>query len=410
MCRILHIVIRKLSTLIVCWCCASAVCAQSDTIQNATELSLYLHAGKLIKIHGEYPENKISTLSEIHIGRKLNGKKAWHGTFSYPTAGISLVHVQFGNQDVLGSAIAVVPSMRFQKWKNNTRWSWRAGLGIAGFNKPYNAELNARNLVIGSRIANLTMFQVEMNKLLSKKIRYSLGISFTHSSNAHIAVPNIGANIISLFAGIHFTNTPALLRAKTNANTKKRLYEKWVPGVETGLGMHEFQGTVRPTSGPIYFTYNQSVFVNHRFVSNRIFSFGLQHVYYTSYKAYIDSQELFPIEISAENKSHQITLFMGYAWQYGRTDLFVQAGVCIYNPFIHELEKVWDLPKHGLLYQYTASKIGYRIHAYSCDNSSRHQIDPYFQLAVKTNGGTADFLEVAIGAAFGRTETTSNKH
>ncbi len=376
--------------------------AQTDSLSTIQEISLHEHVGRLVKIHGEYPENKISTLTELHLGWKLKGKKNWHRSYQFPTAGISLLHAQFGNQDVLGQAIALIPSLRFEKWTNKTRWSWRAGLGVAGFNKPFDVETNPKNLVIGSRFTNMTMFRFEMSRPFAGKFRYAIGVSFTHCSDAHIAVPNIGANLLSVHAGLSFCNQPSLLINQNARKAKQKIHDLWKPGAEFIFGLHEFQGTTRPIDGPMHFIYGESVFVSHQFTSCRTFSIGLNHYYYTSYLDYMSSQELFPQGTNLRSKAHQVVLFTGYEWHFGKISFFVQAGVSLYNPFIEAMNKVWDLPKHGLLYSYTSNKIGYRIHFLSDAVQNKIAFDPYFHLAVKTNGGTADFLEFALGASFGR--------
>src|SRR5687768_2174905 len=134
--------------------------AQADTLRPALSLSLTAHIGKLIKIHGEYPDNDISSLTELSMLWKTQVAQPWQRYYHYPSAGISLLHAQFGNQDVLGNAIALIPHMRFERWKKQTRVSWRAGLGIAWFDRPYDAIGNPRNLVIGSSLANMSMIAI----------------------------------------------------------------------------------------------------------------------------------------------------------------------------------------------------------------------------------------------------------
>ncbi len=381
--------------------------AQTDSIPNVSELELNGHVGRLVKIHGEYPENDISSLIEFHIAQNLNGKKSWHNDFKKPSAGLSLLHAQFGNQDILGQALGIIPTMRFENWRNKTRWSWRAGLGIAGFNKPYDAVDNPRNLVIGSRFTNMTMLRIEMSKPLSKKMRYNIGLSYTHCSDAHIAVPNIGANLISITAGISFCNQPEMLNTKKAFTKPQRAHEKWDAGAHFIFGMHEFQGTIRPVDGTMYFVYGENLHVSKKIRPGRNFSMGLNHQYYTSYHDYILSQELFPPGTKIRNKSHNIVAYLGYEWQYGRTALLLEAGLNLYNPFISEINKVWDLPKHGLLYVYTANKIGYRFYFTYKENPNAVTFKPYISIAVKTNGGTADFLEFAIGTKIIRAKIRS---
>src|SRR5690606_17300344 len=121
--------------------------------------------------------NDITTLTELNISWKLRGKRYWHQLYHYPSAGFSFIHAQLGNQDVLGQAYSFIPSMRYEKWKNETRWAVRVGLGLAYFTSPYHSQRNPENLVMGSPVANMSLLKIEMSRPLGKMFRYNVGLS-----------------------------------------------------------------------------------------------------------------------------------------------------------------------------------------------------------------------------------------
>ena len=386
---------KLLLTILVCIQATSGH-SQDSLMSPVFQAGLDLHVGHLIKIHGENPPSDVSSLTELNLIWKTQGRQQWQIDYGLPAVGVSLIHAQFGNQDVIGQALGIIPIMRFEKWKGKTRWSWRAGMGIAGFNKPYSDE-NPKNLVIGSRFTNMSMLRLEMSRPLTKKLRFNIGLSYTHCSDAHIAVPNIGANIPAFTAGISFCNKPELL---DHSSPKKRMpafYPKWYPAAAVMMGIQEFSGTVRPVSGPKYVVYGASIYATHGFNSKGKLSMGLNYHYYEAYHDYIILEELFASAGDAKKKAQTLVLFAGYEWNYGRFAVFLQAGINIYNPFMEKLNKVWDLPKHGLLHQWTSNKIGYKFYLLKGCPMQLHAFNPYIACAVKTNGGTADFLELAIG-------------
>ncbi|MBX7051907.1 MAG: acyloxyacyl hydrolase [Flavobacteriales bacterium] len=375
--------------------------AQADTTTKLPlSHELNVHAGSLIKIHGEYPDNDVSTLIEYNISRKLTQTNCWQTSFGTPSSGISFIHAQFGNQSVLGQAIGIIPMLRFEKWKNQTRFSIRAGFGLAWFNKPYDALSNPENLVIGSKFANMSSLQIGIAHPLGKRLRVNLGMSFTHCSDAHVAVPNIGANLVAGYLGFAWCNRSLDLNSYHCAKTNKRTWKRWSPGVSTIFGLHEFPGTIRPTNGPLYFVYGENIFFQNEIKNHRIFSVGLNHHAYNAYRDYIETQELFSSDSPLKWKSHTVVFYLGYEWCYGHVSLFVQAGANIYAPFLQKINEVWDLPKHGPLYRYTANKLGYRFQLHSTEQKYLHVLNPFLSIAVKTNGGTADFLEFSCGMAF----------
>lgn len=394
----------RLWSILISVCVSNVISGQDSTAFPVLQTELNFHVGKLVKIHGEYPPTDITSLTELNLSWKTRGNKYWQTLYCFPSVGFSLTHAQFGNQDVLGQAIGFVPTMRFEKWKEDTRWSIRAGLGVAYFTKPYNSSSNPENLVIGSPWANMSLLKMEFSKPLFNRFRYNVGLSLMHCSNAHVDVPNIGANLIAFHAGISFSNKPELLKTESE-KTKSIVPRKPLRlGIQTILGIHEFKGTTRPVDGPKYFVYGASVFASKSFKPKRRISVGMNYHYYTAYHDYALLQELYQSDEDIKKKSQNLVLFGGCEWNYGRMAFYVQLGINLYNPFLHEMNKVWDLPKNRFINLWTANKIGYKLYAYS-QNGTRsgydYLLNPYLNMAVKTNGGTADFLELGIGIEIG---------
>jgi hypothetical protein len=371
---------------------------QRDTTDAVLSAGFQLHAGRLVKIHGEYPPNNISTVAEASVLWKCRGGKNWHGAHGYPSAGFSLVHAQFGNQDVLGQSVGAIPMLRHEHYFSRSFISVRAGLGLAWFNKPYDAISNPANLVIGSSFANMTLFAAEYNYCAGKHWLLKTGFSFLHCSGAHMTVPNIGANLPAFTAGICYYHNHECLEKNIPREVQKT--NQKFAGLQMITGFHEFPGTVRPADGPRYIVYGLGGYAGRSFRAHQKLSVGLNAHYYTAYADYIQSQELITSNKFRRRDAMNLVSYVGYEWTYGRFAFFVQAGINLYDPALRALNEVWDLPKHGWLHQYTANKIGYRMYAQPQFGATTKLMQPYLQMAVKTNGGTADFLELAIGVDF----------
>lgn len=397
--KVLSIRTQLKSTIVLSFLlCLFPVCidAQNDTTSSIVSWALQGHAGRLVKIHGEYPENDISTVTEAQMMIKTRGNKPWQAAQNFPSYGLSLVHAQFGNQDILGQAIGFLPMMRYEKWMKKSFFSFRAGLGIAWFNKPYNINENPRNLVIGSSLANISIFSLEWHKLISKHLAIKLGGSFTHCSGAHVAVPNIGANLPAITAGIAYSPVAFTEYGKQRKNFVESKPHGGI-GLHFNTGFHEFSGTIRPVDGIRYLVFGTSIYYMRAFNNKGNVSLGFNGYYYQGYRDYIHSQELYGAESNLKNKPYSAIVYAGYEKNFRRVSFFVEAGLNIYDPVLRALNEVWDLPKHGWLHQHTANKIGYRVYLFPQDTWYRRTIQPYLHIAVKTNGGTADFLEFAIG-------------
>lgn len=356
------------------------------------EPELNFHAGKLIKIHGEYPENSISTITEFYCAFKSRGKENWQAQHRYPTIGASFVYATFGNEEIIGHGFGVVPHVRKEWNKKNCIFGIRAGIGLAWFNRPFDPLDNPTNLVIGTRITAMASAWAGVMIPISPKLRYNLGVSMTHCSDGHLGVPNVGSNVIALSTGLAYTPF-AILRTKVKPelNHEPKQALNWKPALDLLAGFHEFQGTTRPVGGPVYPVYGISTYLYKQLHEKAGISIGLNTYYYTAFRDYIISQELFPTS-EADARSLCVVMFGGYEWHYGRFSLFVQAGVNVYAPFYHRFAEIWDLPRKGLINEWTAQKIGYKFYFL------RKKI--HMAGAIKTNGGTADFVETAIGINF----------
>jgi Lipid A 3-O-deacylase (PagL) len=330
-------------------------------------------------------------LFEAHVGWKTRKTFGWSAYYGYPSYGVSIIHAQFGNQSILGQSIGAIPTLSWDRRTTYGKWSLRAGLGMAWFNKPYDLFENPANLVIGSTWANLTMIRAEWSTALTARLRWHAGISFTHSSNAHVRVPNIGANVVAFTTGLSFTREEVLLDIRSKPHLRNPRH--WAYGMYGIYGLHEAYGTIRPTNGLLFPIYGASLYAERHGFRGKSYSFGINYHYYPFFKSYALSQELFEDDANVARKSQTVVMYAGYEWRFHRMAVFAQVGANLYNPFVRAMNEVWDLPKHGWLYVHTSNKLGYRY--YITSPTKRWQY--FVQAAVKANGGTADFFEMGIG-------------
>jgi Lipid A 3-O-deacylase (PagL) len=363
-------------------------------------IELSSHLGKLIKIHGEYPENKTSSVLELFFSWSPNLREDWVKQRGNPRLGLSLTHLGFGNKEVLGTAVGLIPMVEYVD--AGSPFYLRLGLGVGRFSRPYDPLYRPDNLVFGSRFANVSMISMGFRLPLADFIDFRLGCSYIHASNAHVRVPNIGGNIVALNAAFVLGGTPHIVPVPrlnyepymgdndTVPRVKKR--KSWRPGFHLIQGYHSFPGTVRPANGPLYSVSGLSVYFIQKNTKNmKPWMTGLNYHYYRSYREYILSQELFPAN-EANLRAHHLTWFVGRDIYFGAFSFFFQTGINLYAPFLKEINRIWDLPKKGIIYTMTSSKIGYRYHA---------PLKGLFGgIAVKASGGTADFLEFELGYEF----------
>lgn len=360
-------------------------------LRNTAEIGVSQHVGDLIRIHGEYPENGLSDITEVHLTFQTRGRRSWHAKHRYPAVGLSAAYLRFGNDAVLGYAVGLLPHARFSF--GNSPFGLRMGMGAAWFSSPYDVVENPGNLVIGTRIANFSQVWCGGIFPLGKRLRLATGVSLTHCSSFHLSVPNIGANIVALNAGFSWMQRDDQTGHFFQQVQAREADRHWRPGVQLVFGLHEFQGTIRPVGGPRYPVYGLSLYMRRETARLDAVAFGLTYHYYTAFHDYTVSQQL--DNADGERYARNVVVFAQYDWMFGHFGVILQGGVNVYAPFYRAFANTWDLPSRGWLNVWTANKVAYRYHFHLRPSEQDRSL--YAGIAIKANGGTADFLELQLG-------------
>jgi hypothetical protein len=171
-----------------------------------------LHYG-YIWAHREKIENIITghtTGLEISLQTQTDGSKWWQVVHGYPQTGISFIHLNLGNDKLLGNANALVGyiNLPFTR-KRNFLFSLKVSAGLGYLQKRWQRTEYYQNLAIGSHINAAIQFIGETRYRVSKKIFLNLNYGITHFSNGAYHLPNFGINNVSLNGGaIYQFNEP----------------------------------------------------------------------------------------------------------------------------------------------------------------------------------------------------------
>ena len=174
---------RKIKLIFLCN--TLIINANSQTAKNDFSIETDVHIGRLIKHTSKLLFNPppLSIGSEIHLNWQLNGTKPWHEWQNFPSVGVSLLYFDFGNQAVLGSAVAAFPTIDLTlRRRERSTLTTQIGYGIAFLTEHYDFVNNPMNNAIGSFYNNLLALKFKYNYRFSNKITAHAGISFTHFS------------------------------------------------------------------------------------------------------------------------------------------------------------------------------------------------------------------------------------
>lgn len=256
--------IKKITLLFICNLLIIKVNAQ---ITNGLSLEVNGLMGNILR-HSKrlvIPPLKNVVGTEIHAGWQLKGQQAWHEWHGFPTVGVSLMYLNFGQSEEVGSAIGLFPTIDFKILKTRPlSITSQIGTGIGYITRTYDQFDNPTFNAIGTHLNCMLHLKLRLETPLTPHIKAHLGGSFTHFSNGGARLPNFGLNIPAVELGVRWLiDTEGV---EVRQHLLKTPTKKW--GVNTVAGMALSSNNPR---GPKYPIYNVSIAaVRHFSKTNRL--------------------------------------------------------------------------------------------------------------------------------------------
>jgi hypothetical protein len=140
---------------------------------------------------------------EISLQKQTDGNKWWQVVHGYPQTGFSFIHLDLGNDEVLGTANALVAYIKtpFVRTKN-FQFALQISSGLGYLSKRWQRTEDYKNLAISSHVNATIQFIGEARFRISPKMYSSFNYGITHFSNGAYHVPNFGVNNISFSGGL----------------------------------------------------------------------------------------------------------------------------------------------------------------------------------------------------------------
>ncbi len=310
---------------ITVWAILLLILAAPLAAQKGLSVEFMSHYGQLVK-HKQILNFEVKTpasAAEISLQFQMYGRRNWHYWQNYPLFGVSLLYYNLGNDQTLGNAVGIFPSLSFNAI-HTSRFDlkFQIGLGVAYISKYFNPVTNPTNNGIGSAFNNVTSLRLGGKWHFDARWAMLLGGSLTHFSNGASQLPNFGLNIPALYAGLQYTRQP-LQKADYQVAT-----ESSKPKHRLGLLLHADIGFVEDKlpGGPKYPVYFGSIAaVYHHSKVNRLLV-GFE--YEQNEAIYAFQQHINPPgnEAVSRRKSIQKMVFVAEEWLFGNWGALLQAG------------------------------------------------------------------------------------
>lgn len=364
--------------------------------QDQDSLKLYSvksGPGKVLKAFSGMPETNVSWFTGFEYGKKGDGTNEWEKLLGYPEYGLEVLFGDLKN-DFLGNMFAIQPFVRIPLFKNHEKFGvyFTAGIGFAYFDNAYHLFDNPENGLIGCGLNNYTKGEIEIGYHLGKHWRIFAGAGAFHFSNAHIRLPNIGANVPEAKLGVTwFQNYPE----KFAKNAYRQIDTTWNWYIRYGSGFHAYGSTMKPFGGPVYPVYSFSFGTGQNLSAVYAVSFGTTLGYYSGFNNFLLSEMLLD-KNDAFFKSIYASVYFGQEVMMGKFAVYGECAVDIEKPFLREYGDIFDRQEGMVktIKNINSNRLGLRY--YIKEINKEHRWNANVGLFIKSNFTQADFVECAV--------------
>ena len=118
--------------------------------------------------------------------------------------GIGISYYSFENREELGTPVAfyIFQGARIARISRRLSFNYEWNFGLSFGWKPYDAQTNRANMMMGSKMNAYINADFYLNVMLTRELDFSAGLSMTHFSNGNTKFPNAGLNSIGMKFGL----------------------------------------------------------------------------------------------------------------------------------------------------------------------------------------------------------------
>jgi len=356
--------------------------------------------GKLIpnQLIKEFPETNPIQAFAISLGAKSLDTNKWGRYYNFPESGVMLAFSDLGNDKIFGQMINVLPYVSFpifNKFPGKTQL--KLGAGVSYFNTLFDSIANPINEVISSHFTWDIKVLVYHQLFQTNKFKLKAGVGFSHESNGHTTLPNLGANsyLFSL-AGQFANKNHADFKAPSRVKRGNIAPKKYFINVQQGYGIHEQDDTEGPMTGRSKPAYSSSIAFGTVFNNHIKLRAGLVYRFYEQFNAHVTENDIEGLSDNPTAAASNVILFVGNEFLMSHFAFDVRFGVNLYKPFYRQFNK--ENTAEAILRKTFSSRIGMNLYL---KNTNHHPKNNFFIGAhINANMGKADFTELTLGYTY----------
>lgn len=342
----------------------------------------------------------------------------WAHRLKQPKTGVSVGFARYGEDDILGYSVSVMPNIEFQLGASN--FGIHLAFGAAYFNKSLDLEENPFNVIISTRLnfSYRTMLFYNLNK--NAKTNWRLGMGYFHQSNGHTRLPNQGLNSFAASLSAEFGFTP---KNKIGKIAQKRSFKdtkSFYISARRGLAINVFSD-VQNDRRPVHISS-----VSAGLIINKTYKLGVGvfHKFYRHYYDYIKlGEDLIPeypsladhpfinasaIGVSAIGEMQlnhigiEVEIGFNISKPFYKIDYLINSGFSFTNIYPDvgavTVRVLGEIDTNFHLKRLISSRMGLKYYLIGTEKDPTHNI--YFGAHINANLGQADFSEASLGYVY----------
>ena len=306
---------------------------------------------------------------ELEFQQQDTARTGFAQVYRNPFKGISLTYQNFGNPDVLGSAVTIFAhnTLPIAVGEMLGTLYARVGTGLSYINKRYEVDTNPKNNAIGSYFNGYVNLQLRWRKYFDQW-HIGAGIEFAHYSNAAMKVPNLGLNTPMISAEVGYDLHPVrhsdkLESLRTDFFYKDRMADE--------LRLF-FIGSSKQNPIKFHEPKNRAVLALQMLYSKGVgkrwkVDAGIDLIYNDANRHYLDTSAY------TIGETFQLGVFLGASLHVYRAEFITGLGYYVYSP-VHPFGRIYN-------------RLGFRYH-FSSKLSG--------MVGIKAHLGIADYLEFGL--------------
>jgi hypothetical protein len=194
---------RNLIVLIVC--ISQFILFGQGGFTNNSWLSIHSGTGYVIPEYSNINYSVIDPIQSISFSwnKRTTGKRLTEQLYNFPEYGISAGFSTLGNKEVFGYELSLYPYFRSFFYRGaHSSFFHQFGFGLGYSTKKFSLATNPDNISVGSHLNMHFDYQLGYRLNLNKAWGLEAALRFAHFSNANMAEPNLGLNLLYLNAGV----------------------------------------------------------------------------------------------------------------------------------------------------------------------------------------------------------------